>query len=58
MLEAECSISSLVEGSDKWHVQPGDIVTDTEVHVCLCPWVGSLKDDGATVDRPEGAVVG
>lgn len=57
MREAECSLSGLVEGRDKWHLQRSDVVTEPHVHVCLCPWVGSMEDDGATVERPEGAVV-
>lgn len=58
MWETVCSVSCLVEWLDKWHVQRRDLVTDTEVHICLCPWVGYLHDDGATVEGPEGTVAG
>jgi len=55
--EAESAIAGLVEALNESNVKGGHVVADTEIDICVGPWVRSSIDDAAAVKRPGGTVV-
>jgi hypothetical protein len=56
MWEAEGTVAGLVEGPNKGLVQASHVVAEADVDIGLGGCVGGLEDEGAAVERPEGAV--
>jgi len=57
VIEAESSLSGLIESCEEWDVESRNVVAQTDVEESLGMVVGWVKEDLSTFERPESAVV-